>query len=167
MDWLNLSNGEQLDLNTPEFDADQRTIIPDGTSVIAAIKGAKWATDDNDNGAEMVQVTWEVVQPKEYEGTRIYHKLRVNSSKDKQRDKAVRMMTAIIVIAKVQAVMAKGLPSDDVLSSALVNKLARITVKEWEMGDNKGNWVCKVADRHAEAPVPQKSSAPADDDAPF
>lgn len=145
--------------------------IPDGTSVLAACDEASWAEY---GGSEYINLRWNVLQPAEYKGRKVFHKVRVKDSDSKRRDKALRMLAAIDANAGGNLVKIKGEPSDSDLAKHLMNKPMVLKLAVWEMdaddGSKKtGNWVMAVSPRKGAAkpePAPVAEEVE-DDDLPF
>jgi hypothetical protein len=161
--------------------------IPDGSSVLAMIDEAKWAFN-KDATAEYLSLRWTIVNPVEYANRKIFHKLWVSDldpqAKDDakavaKRDKAKRMLAAIDANAGGKLMGKPGKPTDDALQLHLCDKPMIVTVKVWEMGEGRGNWVCAVAPKDAgidvkpaapsapKAAPKGRAAAPLDDDIPF
>ena len=160
MSFWNLSDGEDVKSNTTgEFDqgGGRMEVIPDNTSVLAAIDEAKWdRTQDQDR---FISLRWNVLAPEEFKNRKIFQKVWVLDPKpntkpekvDQVRDKAKRMLAAIDMNAGGK-LLAKGeMPTDESLTSCLTNKPMVIKVMVWEMPDRQtggtaqGNWVGAVS----------------------
>lgn len=160
MSFWNLSDGEDVKSNTTgEFDqgGGRMDVIPDNTSVLAAIDEAKWdRTQDQDR---YISLRWTVLAPEEFKNRKIFQKVWVLDPKpntkpekvDQVRDKAKRMLAAIDMNAGGK-LLAKGeMPTDESLTSCLTNKPMVIKVMVWEMPDRQtggtaqGNWVGAVS----------------------
>lgn len=160
MSFWNLSDGEDVKSNTTgEFDqgGGRMEVIPDNTSVLAAIDEAKWdRTQDQDR---FISLRWTVLAPEEFKNRKIFQKVWVLDPKpntkpekvDQVRDKAKRMLAAIDMNAGGK-LLAKGeMPTDESLTACLTNKPMVIKVMVWEMPDRQnggtaqGNWVGAVS----------------------
>lgn len=164
MSFWNLSDGEDVKSNTTgEFDqgGGRMEVIPDNTSVLAAIDEAKWdRTQDQDR---FISLRWNVLAPEEFKNRKIFQKVWVLDPKpntkpekvDQVRDKAKRMLAAIDMNAGGK-LLAKGeMPTDESLTACLTNKPMVIKVMVWEMPDRQnggtaqGNWVGAVSPKSA------------------
>lgn len=150
--------------------------IPAKTQVLAAPDEAKWDSPKNDEGESFIAIRWTVLQPKEFENRKIFHKLRVNDSDPKKAEKAKRMLAAIDANAGGKLMAAGVEPTDQSLTASLVNKPMMLLLQVWELktetGEIKrGNWVSAVSPRAAGGVArPATKPAPADnldDDIPF
>ena len=160
MSFWNLSDGEDVKTNTTgEFEqgGGRMEVIPDNTSVLAAIDEAKWdRTQDQDR---YISLRWTVLAPEEFKNRKIFQKVWVLDPKpntkpekvDQVRDKAKRMLAAIDMNAGGK-LLAKGeMPTDESLTACLTNKPMVIKVMVWEMPDRQtggtaqGNWVGAVS----------------------
>lgn len=151
--------------------------IPAKTQVLAAPDEAKWDAP-KDGGDEFVSIRWTVLQPKEFENRKIFHKLRVNDSDPKKAEKAKRMLAAIDANAGGKLMAAGVEPTDQSLTASLVNKPMMLLLQVWELETEtgevkKGNWVSAVSPRTAGGapkPAPVAPKPVADnfaDDVPF
>lgn len=149
--------------------------IPEGSSVLAAPDQVQWASTDAQKGpvAQYIEVRWNIIQPEQYKGRKIFHKLWVTDfdpnakSQEKavaKRDKARRMLAAIDANAGGKLATNPGVPGNDHLGVALIDKPMVITLMEWEGSDggSGGNWVSAVAPRNAAIEIkPAKVKKPA------
>jgi hypothetical protein len=158
MSFWNLSDGEDAKSNASgEFDAGggRIEVIPDNTSVLAAIDEAKWdRTADQDR---YISLRWTVLAPEEFKNRKIFQKLWVLDdeprAKDpaKKRDKAKRMLAAIDTNAGGKLLARNEQPTDESLTACLTNKPMVVRVMVWEMPDRQtggvaqGNWVGAVS----------------------
>lgn len=157
------------------------TPIPAKTQVLAAPDEAKWVSPQSGD-PDYIEIRWSILQPKEYENRKIFHKLRVNDGDSKKADKAKRMLAAIDANAGGKLMAAGVEPTDQSLTVNLVNKMMMLMLQVWEMeidGQAKtGNWVSAVSPKggavSAPAPAareaqPQRAAASGgfDDDIPF
>ena len=196
MSFWNLSDGEDVKSNSNgEFDAGggRIEVIPDGTSVLAAIDEAKWErTQDQDR---YISLRWTVLAPEEFKNRKVFQKLWVLDdeprAKDpaKKRDKAKRMLAAIDTNAGGKLLARNEMPTDESLTSCLTNKPMVVRVMVWEMEDrstgkiNQGNWIGAVSPKSSPVSSPeeiaknaaasqprqqaQRSSREMDDEIPF
>ncbi len=152
-------------------------LIPAKTQVLAAPDEAKWDAP-KDGGDSFVSIRWTVLQPKEYENRKVFHKLRVNDPDPKKAEKAKRMLAAIDANAGGKLMAAGVEPTDQSLTASLVNKPMMLLLQVWELEDEntgekkRGNWVSAVSPRTAGgAQKPAQAPKPAadnfDDDIPF
>ena len=196
MSFWNLSDGEDVKSNSNgEFDAGggRIEVIPDGTSLLAAIDEAKWErTQDQDR---YISLRWTVLAPEEFKNRKVFQKLWVLDdeprAKDpaKKRDKAKRMLAAIDTNAGGKLLARNEMPTDESLTSCLTNKPMVVRVMVWEMEDrstgkiNQGNWIGAVSPKSSPVSSPeeiaknaaasqprqqaQRSSREMDDEIPF
>jgi hypothetical protein len=155
-----LSDGEDASASaTSEFDAGggKFELIPDGTSVLAAIEEAKWSGEEK---ARYISLRMTIFKPEELEGRKFFHKLWVSdndpNAKDpeKKRDKALRMLAAIDLNAGGKLLAKGGKPSDEALTLHLTNKPMVMRVGLWEvngrMGDKiRGNNIGAVSPKNS------------------
>jgi len=186
MSFWDQSTGESAAANV-EKEIDQGggyITIPDGSTVLAFVKEAKW---DEKDGAKFVKVQWKVEKPEAVAGAVVFQKLWVSDNdpkaKDpaKKRDKALKMLATIDANAGGKLAARGESPTDDSLALALVNAQMAITCKIWELtGDQgqpiSGNWIAAVAPKTKELkltadPVKQgqeeKQKVMDDDEIPF
>ena len=192
--FFSLSDGSSAVDTGTSYEAPSGNIepIPDGSTLLAMISGAKWESPRDDSSVSYVQIEWTMLQPADYANRKIWQKLWVNdfdpSAKDdakakKKRDNAKRMLAAIDAncggkLAKSVANNPGGVPDDDDLTIALSNRPMVIKVKVWEIKDGadvkSGNWIVSVAPKTAEVAViggaPKKAAGKAaidEDSIPF
>lgn len=187
--WATSSGDNAAEKATTEFDAGGGfEIIPDGSTVMAAVDTVQWEQDKSFN--RYINIKWKVSAPEQLAGRVTFQKLWVADADPRaatpekaqsKRDKALRMLAAIDANAGGRLAKKGTEPTDDELTLALVNKPMVITVKVWEMGDGVGNWVAAVHPRTKELKIgetaPPKPSASnstsgglgadMDDDIPF
>jgi len=133
--------------------------IPDGSTVLAFIKEAKWDNTERDgSGARYIKLRWDVEKPESVARRVVFQKLFVKdadpnakdaASADKKRNNALKMLQTIDANARGKLLAHGGEPDNDVLALALVHAQMLITVKVWEMTGNdgktmSGNWICAV-----------------------
>lgn len=198
MSFWKLSDGEEANTGTSgEFDlgGGRMEVIPDNTSVLAAIDEAKW--DRNMDQDRFISLRWTILAPEEFKNRKIFQKLWVLDAKpntkpekvEQTRDKAKRMLAAIDTNAGGK-LLAKGeMPTDESLTSCLTNKPMVIKIMVWEMPDRtnggtaQGNWVGAVSPKSspvtpvedivkaqakmASQPKAQNSRRELDDEIPF
>jgi hypothetical protein len=171
MSFWNLSDGEDAKNATDgAFDAGggRMDVIPDNTSVLAAIDEAKW--DRNPDQDRFISLRWNILAPEEFKGRKVFQKIwaldpKPNTKPEKveqTRDKAKRMLAAIDMNAGGK-LMAKGeMPTDESLTSCLTQKPMVIKVMVWEMPDRttggtaQGNWVGAVAPKNSPTSTPEE-----------
>jgi hypothetical protein len=146
MGFWNLSDGKAVESKS-EFELGGGfEVIPDGSRVLAAVEECK---DDQWEGERFFNLKWRILEG-EYKNRIIFQKLKVFSSKEKQRDNAITM---------------------------LANRPMILLLRVWESEDKQktGNYVAGVFSRQQTkaAPAP-KQSAPFNeqtmdfsDDVPF
>ena len=159
MSFWDLSTGESAKDTGAEYEIPGGNMdpIPEGSSVLAAADEIKWAITST--GERFISLRWSVLGPEEYKNRKVFHKLWVTDldpgTKDEakgiaKRDKARRMLAAIDANAGGKLAQKSGIPTDDDLGLALLNKPMIVTVQVWSIrdrntGDNvEGNWVCAV-----------------------
>lgn len=123
--------------------------IPAKTQVLFAPDEAKF---DSYDGEEYISLRWNVLQPKEYANRKVFQKLRVFDSDPKKADKAKRMLAAIDTNAGGKLLASGEAPTDQSLTSCLVNKPMLGLLQVWEMDQDdgskkRGNWVSAVSPR--------------------
>jgi hypothetical protein len=160
--------------------------IPDGSTVLAYIKEAKWDEDKNQN--RFIKIRWDVLEPASVAKRVVFQKLWVKdpdpNAKDgataaKKRDNALKMLLTIDANCSGRLAANGGEPDDDQLALALTSQQMLILCKVWSMkgSDGKemeGNWIAGVFPRNSrELKVPETAGKPAggiddiDDDIPF
>lgn len=157
-DFWNLSDGEDIKNDTSgsfEMGGGKIELIPDRTSVLAAIDEAKW--DKDQQGNRYITLRWSVLRPEELDNRKVFLKLWVADAdpraKDpiKKRDKAKRMLAAIDSNAGGKLLSSGKEPTDEMLTTCLTNKPMVIRVMVWDRQDRatnqmvRGNWVGAVA----------------------
>lgn len=149
--------------------------IPKGTRVLAAIDETK--VDDYE-GKRFVNNRWNILQPAEFAGRKVFQKLHCWDLDTAKRDKAIRMLAAIDTNAGGKIAASGQEPDDMLLQQSITNKPMVLDLEVWEINGKTGNWVSKVSPRAANtataAPAPQQAPKPApampttnDDDVPF
>jgi len=149
--------------------------IPDGSNVLAMIDEIGWANDNDGN--EYINARWTVLDPEEYKNRKIFQKLWVTdfdprAKDDKKaatkRDKARRMLAAIDANASGALSKNPGVPNDDQLAAALMNKPMVIKCMVWSMPDREkpgenieGNWIAAVAPANKGVEVKEAKPRPA------
>lgn len=162
MGFWNTSDGEDAAKTGTEYEIPGGSMdpIPAGSSVLAMIDEARWATTQND-AEEYVSMRWSVVAPEEFKNRKVFQKLWVTdhdpNAKDTAKaiaksDKARKMLAAIDANAGGKLTAKDAKPSDDDLARALQDKPMVITLGVWESntGGNGGNWVMAVAPKSKE-----------------
>ena len=115
--------------------------IPSNTQLKVMIDEAKW--DEYEN-VFYISLRWNILDG-EFQGRKIYQKVKVNDPDPKKKDRQLSMLAAIDSNAG-GALMAAGVEPDDMaLSINLMNKPMAIVVDVWEINDKKGNWVKAVS----------------------
>ncbi len=160
MSFWQLDDGEDATETGKEFDAGGGNFenIPDNTSVLACLDEVKW---DTFNENEFVSARWSVLKPEAYANRKIFQKLWLTDddpqAKDpsKKRDKAKRMFAAIDANAGGKLAKSGKRPTNDSMTTALVNKPMVIKLMVWEFtGDDgqerSGNWVAAVSPKSHE-----------------
>lgn len=173
MGFWNLSDGKAVESKS-EFELGGGfEVIPDGSRVLAAVEECK---DDQWEGERFFNLKWRILEG-EYKNRIIFQKLKVFSSKEKQRDNAITMLAAIDANAGGKLMASGKEPTDFAIASALANRPMILLLRVWESEDKQktGNYVAGVFSRQqtksAHAP---KQSAPSneppmdfDSDVPF
>lgn len=156
-----------------EFDAGGGNMqpIPDGSTVLAMIDEAKWATKD---GAEHISLRWTVIQPEAFKNRKVFQKLWVTDDDPgaagadkaaKKRDKARRMLAAIDANAGGKLTSQEGKPTDESMTMHLTNKPMAIKAMVWEVEDRntgdkvRGNWIAAVAPKTATLHIAEAAKA--------
>ena len=173
MGFWNLSDGKAVESKS-EFELGGGfEVIPDGSRVLAAVEECK---DDQWEGERFFNLKWRILEG-EYKNRIIFQKLKVFSSKEKQRDNAITMLAAIDANAGGKLMASGKEPTDFAIASALANRPMILLLRVWESEDKQktGNYVAGVFSRKQTkaAPAP-KQSAPSNeppmdfsDDVPF
>lgn len=173
MGFWNLSDGKAVESKS-EFELGGGfEVIPDGSRVLAAVEECK---DDQWEGERFFNLKWRILEG-EYKNRIIFQKLKVFSSKEKQRDNAITMLAAIDANAGGKLMASGKEPTDFAIASALANRPMILLLRVWESEDKQktGNYVAGVFSRQQTkaAPAPKKS-APSNepsmgfsDDVPF
>lgn len=173
MGFWNLSDGKAVESKS-EFELGGGfEVIPDGSRVLAAVEECK---DDQWEGERFFNLKWRILDG-EYKNRIIFQKLKVFSSKEKQRDNAITMLAAIDANAGGKLMASGKEPTDFDIASALANRPMILLLRVWESEDKQktGNYVAGVFGRQQTkaSPAP-KQSAPSneppmdfDDDIPF
>lgn len=165
-DFWTLSNGETARDTGSEYEAPSGVIlpIPDGSSVLAMIGGAKWESARNSNGGEhFISLEWTVLEPKEYANRKVWQKLWVNdydptvidqAKQQKKRDSARKMLSAIDANCGAKLAKSGDVPDDGDLAIALCQRPMVVKLRVWEIiEDGKepkcGNWIVAVSPKTA------------------
>lgn len=200
MSFWSTSTGESAATDTSkEYEAPSGNMdpIPDGSTVLAFIKDAKWEKgQEMDGSPRYINLQWKVEEPSDVNGRVVFQKLWVsdadpNIAKDrklspeqveqkqaKKRDNALKMLASIDANCGGKLAADGGEPTNDSLLIALANKPMAVTVKVWEMKTNDGmmtgNWICAVAPKGKELKVTgvvkgeaKQGYVDLDDDLPF
>lgn len=133
--------------------------IPDKTDVLAAPYEAKW---DEYQGEEYISISWNVLKPQAYSNRKIFQKLKVNDPK--KAEKAKRMLMAIDANAGGHLRASGKLPTDGMLTKALLNKQMILKVGVWKIDDKSGNWVMAVSPKSKGLPAEEPAAQAQDDD---
>lgn len=172
MGFWNLSDGEDAAKTGAEYEIPGGNMdpIPAGSSVLAMVDEAKWATTQND-AEEYISLRWTVLAPEEYKNRKVFHKLWVTdhdpNAKDHAKavaktDKARKMLAAIDANAGGRLTAKDARPSDDDLARALQDRPMVITLGVWESnqpGGSGGNWVMAVAPKNKALKIGDKAPA--------
>lgn len=173
MGFWNLSDGKAVESKS-EFELGGGfEVIPDGSRVLAAVEECK---DDQWEGERFFNLKWRILEG-EYKNRIIFQKLKVFSSKEKQRDNAITMLAAIDANAGGKLMASGKEPTDFAIASALANRPMILLLRVWESEDKQktGNYVAGVFSRQqTKASSAPKQSAPSNeppmdfsDDVPF
>ncbi len=173
MGFWNLSDGKAVESKS-EFELGGGfEVIPDGSRVLAAVEECK---DDQWEGERFFNLKWRILEG-EYKNRIIFQKLKVFSSKEKQRDNAITMLAAIDANAGGKLMASGKEPTDFAIASALANRPMILLLRVWESEDKQktGNYVAGVFSRQQTKAAPAtKQSAPSNeppmdfsDDVPF
>lgn len=185
MSFFTTSTGENLAQNqTGSFavGGDDFAPIPKGTRVLAIVDEAKI---EEYNGRRNIKIKWDIAQPKEYKGRKVFQKVHCYDTDPEKRDKALRMLAAIDANAGGKLAAANAEPTDQSLSSALCAKMMVLKLGVWTIkeDDNKqplpesewksGNFVQEVSKHNPQGktaaqpvvqPAPVAPAMPALDD---
>lgn len=182
MSFWNLSTGESATDTGTEYEIPGGNMepIPDGSSVLAIIDEAKWKKKDQNDPAspEYIELRWTIMEPAQYKNRKVFHKLWVTDldpgAKDKtkaiaKQDKARKMLAAIDANAGGKLSRSPGIPTDETMGVALLNKPMVITLMTWEVSDSRGtasgNWVSAVSPKtrgvEVKEAAPKRQSAAA------
>lgn len=115
--------------------------IPSNTQLKVMIDEAKW---DTYNDESYISLRWSVIDG-EFANRKIYHKVKVNDTDPKKKDRQLAMLAAIDSNAGGALMKAGVEPDDMALSINLMHKPMAIVVDIWDMNDKKGNWVKAVS----------------------
>ncbi len=166
-------------------------LIPDKSSVLAALDKAEWS--ENRDGQEYINLQWRVQAPEALKNRVVFQKIWATDDKPgakdpaAARDKAKRMLAAIDANAGGKLARKSGKPSDADLAIALLGKPMVIKVMTYGFtatdGSGKwieGNWISSIAPKDTELKVgkeaaakpapaakPQSNFDDLDDDVPF
>lgn len=173
MGFWNLSDGKAVESKS-EFELGGGfEVIPDGSRVLAAVEECK---DDQWEGERFFNLKWRILEG-DYKNRIIFQKLKVFSSKEKQRDNAITMLAAIDANAGGKLMASGKEPTDFAIASALANRPMILLLRVWESEDKQktGNYVAGVFSRQQTKATPaHKQSAPSneppmdfDNDIPF
>ena len=171
MGFWNLSDGDNAAKTGTEYEIPGGNMdpIPAGSSVLAMVDEAKWATTQN-NAEEYVSLRWTVLAPDEFKNRKVFQKLWVTdhdpNAKDHAKavaktDKARKMLAAVDANAGGKLTAKDAKPSSDDLARALQDKPMVITLGVWESntGGNGGNWVMAVAPKNKPLKIGDKAPA--------
>lgn len=158
MGFWNLSDGKAVESKS-EFELGGGfEVIPDGSRVLAAVEECK---DDQWEGERFFNLKWRILEG-EYKNRIIFQKLKVFSSKEKQRDNAISMLAAIDANAGGKLMASGKEPTDLAIASALANRPMILLLRVWESEDKQktGNYVAGVFSRQQTkaAPAPKQSA---------
>lgn len=145
MGFWNLSDGKAVESKS-EFELGGGfEVIPDGSRVLAAVEECK---DDQWEGERFFNLKWRILEG-EYKNRIIFQKLKVFSSKEKQRDNAITMLAAIDANAGGKLMASGKEPTDFAIASALANRPMILLLRVWESEDKQktGNYVAGVFSR--------------------
>lgn len=159
MGFWNLSDGKAVESKS-EFELDGGfEVIPDGSRVLAAVEECK---DDQWEGERFFNLKWRILEG-EYKNRIIFQKLKVFSSKEKQRDNAITMLAAIDANAGGKLMASGKEPTDLAIASALANRPMILLLRVWESDDKQktGNYVAGVFGRQQTkaTPAPKQSAS--------
>jgi len=156
MSFWDTSDGGQVKAES-EYEAPSGGgVIPDDTDVLAYPDEVKW---DEKDGNKYLSMRWRVAKPETLKNRVVFQKLWVMGNnpgqkdpekRKKQGDNAKRMLAAIDTNSGGELMKINGVPTDEQLQSALLQKMMVVKLKVWEMrGDNgdmmQGNWIAAVS----------------------
>lgn len=180
MSFWDLSDGEQVDATSTEFEAQSGGAFdqfPNNTDLMAIIDEIKWVDNKEEyGGGRYINYRIQVVKPEAYKNRKSYFKLWVNGDnpnkdddgKKKQGDKDKRLLGAMAVNAGGGLMKVVGTPTDEDLTRELTQKMMIFKVGAYEMERDgqeplKGNYVMAVSPKskgvddnvQAQSPKPQ------------
>ena len=162
MSFFQTSDGESID-STTEFEASTSfEPMPEGSEHVAIIDEARWDDYQDD---EYINLRWEIVGNGEYNGRRLFQKIRVKDDESKKRDKALRMLAAIDANCGGGLMKLGTEPADYDLATNLTNKPMRIKLGVWDQNGKNGNWVMAVS--ASNKPKTVEPATDINDDIPF
>lgn len=159
-DFFNLSDGSAVEEAT-SFDGGGGNFdpIPSGTEAKAFIQEAKWKEASQYNDFEFISLKWKICEG-EYNNRVVFQKVKVCEADQEKRDKALKMLSAIDMIAGSPSLRdVQGKPTDRDLASCLLQKPMAIMLQAYDFNDNKGNWVSAVS-KLGDAPLRKPEVAP-------
>lgn len=179
MSFWSISTGEDLSQKPVqrEYEApsgDALEPIPDGSTVLAYIKEAKW--DEDKSGNRYVKIRWDVLEPASVAKRVVFQKLwvldddpnaKTADAAKKKRDNALKMLMAIDANCAGKLAAKGTIPTDDDLALALTSAQMLILCKVWSMkaadgSDMQGNWIAGVFPKNSrETKVPEGAGKPA------
>lgn len=130
--------------------------IPDGTIAKALIEEAKWESytplEGTNAGIEQtfIKCTWAIVEG-DFSGRKVFQKMHVQDQDQSKAQRALQMLAAIDANAGGKVMAAGTIPDDMMLGVSITNIPMMITINEWSIGNNSGNYVSAVS--RAQAPV--------------
>lgn len=173
MGFWDTSDGESALTGEKEYESDTGNFdpVPDGSSVLAFIKEAKW--DETRDQDRFLSIQWVIEQPEEYANRHIFQKLWILDDdpnvKDadkmtKKRDKAKRMLAALDANAGGKLGRKSGIPTNDDLMLALSTKQMVIRLQVWTIkgadgSENSGNWISAISPKGKELRIGERKAA--------
>ena len=170
MGFFTMSTGQMAnqDGNT-SFEMGGNDPMPDNTTVVAAVSKIGWKKPSDFYDFDSIKAEWDVLEPKEYAGRKVFQTIKIFDGKDSVADKAKTMLAVMDTICggKIMAkVAATGqAPDDNILAQALINRPMMLTLGLFdtkEAGKTGINWIKKVAPRvrGGSTAAPAQSAAP-------
>ena len=139
----NLSTGENATENTKkDFDSNNFDPLPHNSFHNAVVSDIKW---DEFDGAEYINVSWQIADEGEYKNRKVFHKIKVQEAKSTTRDNAIKMLVALNNIAEAD-LLSIAAPTGEDLQRELLGTVAMIKVQVWQIADKSGNWVSALGE---------------------
>lgn len=147
MSFFTTSTGENAAANATgsfEMGGGDFAPIPKDTRVLAICEEAKISEHQ---GERYVNMKWDIAQPAQFKGRKIFQKIKCWETDTTKRDKAIRMLAAIDANAGGKLAASGQEPTDMLLQTSLTAKPMVLKLGVWELEDKSksGNWVQSVS----------------------